>query len=158
MVVPEKDCRTFCRIEILTLLMILIRHQMLMAFIKVSIDGFGLDVPTLFDLISQSLHLLHRRILCDDSNTFTDRLGILGHLLGFRQVEFPFWNNLLKSSFRVNDWVARLFIVSKCCQLFSIFIKFRLTTEMMAGIAFLSLANLIGYRLEVLSFPTLVKI
>lgn len=29
---------------------------------------------------------------------------------------------------------------------------------MMAGIAFLSLANLIGYRLEVLSFPTLVNI
>ena len=53
--------------------MILVCNKMLMSFVKVSIDGFGLNSPTLLNLISQSLHLLHRRSLCDDGYTFTDR-------------------------------------------------------------------------------------
>ena len=60
-----------------------------MSFVKVSIDGFGLDTPTLLYLFCECFHLVHCRSFCNDGYTFTDRLSVIRHFLGLRQILFP---------------------------------------------------------------------
>ena len=158
MVVPYHDSFAFWNVKILTLLMILVSYHMLVALIKMRIDGFRVNAVSLSDCVCQFMHLLHSCRLCDDGNTLTNRFGILGQLFRFRQVWHPCWYHLLKSSCWVNNRVASHAVYGRYCQLFSVFAQFRFTAEMLCRIAFLSLTDLVSHRLEVGRLPRLVEV
>ena len=158
MVVPYHDGFAFWNIKILTLLMILVSHYMLVALIKMRIDGFRVNAVSLSDCVCQFMHLFHGGSLSDDGNTLTNRFGILWQLFRFRQVWLPCGYHFLKSSCRVNNRVASHAVYGRYCQLFSVFAQFRFTAEMLCRITFLSLTDLVSHRLEVGRLPHLVEV